>query len=470
MIAKFANLKLQLNQQLSCLPIFSSFRLAFKLVFILPFLLAFIIHVSPLGYAQTTVNQEIKLQFGNGITKKGSLLATQGVNNYQQNTANYRWRFDLQKSNWSFDFDYVLNGEYNTALDTTQQFANTQTESSNWFDWSATLKQNNKSIFQHRVDRANISYSNALWTVKLGRQAITWGNGILFHPMDLFNPFSPSAIDTSYKPGVDMLYVQRLFDSGADLQMLWLPRKNTALTQALNKDSYAAKYLFFYHELQLEVMLADDYGDKAAAVGVVGSFNDAVWKLDVVFNELNHNDLSQSYSSKNYYSLSHYNKSYFNPSYYNKSYPLSLAVNMQYSWGWRNKSVNGFIEYYRNGFAPKHIDSLESIDTFNPELTMRLKRGQLFSLGKDQLAMGLQIQWTPLFTINPSVIYQLNDNSQMLLVNANYSSGDNSAIIFGGQLAFGDKGSQYGGRFLTAAHQITAAPTNLFYLRYEVYF
>lgn len=460
MIAKLANLNLKFNQQLSCLPILSSFRLALQLIFILAFLLAFIISVSPLGYAQTTVNQELKLQFGNGTAKKDSLLATQGVNNYQQSTANYRWRFDLQKSNWSFDFDYVLNGEYNTALDTVQQFANTQTESSNWFDWSATIEQNNKSIFQHRVDRANISYSNNLWTVKLGRQAITWGNGILFHPMDLFNPFSPSVIDTSYKSGVDMLYLQRLFDSGADLQMLWLPRKNTALTQALNKDSYAGKYLFFYHDLQLEVMLADDYGDKAAAVGVVGSFNDALWKLDVVFNELNHNDLSQSYSSKNY----------FNLSYYNKRYALSLAANMQYSWVWRNKSVNGFIEYYRNGFAPEQLDSLESVDTFIPELTMRLKRGQLFSLGKDQLAMGLQIQWTPLFTINPSVIYQLNDHSSMVLINANYSSGDNSAIIFGGQLAFGDKGSQYGGRFLTTAHQITAAPTNLFYLRYEVYF
>jgi len=452
------------KQQSYCVKYLSAFMLALMLTLVLS--------ASSLGYAQTTVNQELKLQLGNAVTKKDSLLATQGVRNYQQSIVNYRLRLDLQQSNWSFDVDYVSNGEYNSALDKTQQFANAQTEPSNWFDLTTTLKQTKHSIYQHRIDRANITYTNEQWTVKLGRQAITWGNGILFHPMDLFNPFSPSAIDTSYKPGVDMLYAQRLFDSGADLQMLWLPRKNTALSDennqqnsSLNKDSFAAKYLFFYHDLQVELMLAEDYGDKAAALGVVGSFNDAVWKLDVVFNELNHNKFSRNDLSYNEFS-----RIFSNQSYASKNYALSLAANMQYSWAWRNKSVNGFIEYYRNGFAPEQLNSLESINRVNPELLMRLTRGQLFTLAKDQLAMGLQIQWTPLFTINPSAIYQMSDHSRMLLVTANYSSGNNSTIILGTQLAFGDKGSQYGGQFLTAAQQITVPPSNLFYLRYEMYF
>jgi hypothetical protein len=37
--------------------------------------------------------------------------------------------------------------------------------------------------------------------IRIGHQAVTWGNGLLFNPMDLFNPFSPSDIERDYKIG-----------------------------------------------------------------------------------------------------------------------------------------------------------------------------------------------------------------------------------------------------------------------------
>jgi len=390
--------------------------------------------------AETTVNQEIKLQLGQLTTDAGSLLESQGVEHYTQNLANYRFRFDFNQDNWSFDFDYTLNAEFNSELEKTQSLSFIESKPSNWFDWSNLIYQNSSSRYQDSIERANIVYTNAQWTYKIGRQAITWGNGILFHPMDLFNPFSPYALDTSYKPGVDMIYLQRLFDSGADLQMLWVPRKNNELvnpTESIEKNSFAAKYLFFVGSLQVDVMLADDYGDKTIGLGLVGSMDDAVWKMDITSNEFGNGNA------------------------------ISLDLNLQYSWSWADKPVNGFVEYYRNGFAPNKLDNLESLGR---ELILRLRRGQLFSLGKDQLAMGVDIQLSPLWSINPSLIYQLNDQSRLLLINLSYSSGNNSTLIAGVQLASGDKGSEYGGEFLTPLKAVTLSPTDVLYLRYEVYF
>ena len=54
--------------------------------------------------------------------------------------------------------------------------------------------------------------------LRFGRQALSWGNGLFYAPMDLVNPFDPAAIDTEYKAGDDMLYLQYLQDSGNDLQ------------------------------------------------------------------------------------------------------------------------------------------------------------------------------------------------------------------------------------------------------------
>jgi len=37
---------------------------------------------------------------------------------------------------------------------------------------------------------------------------LSWGNGLVFSPMDIVNPFDPTAVDTEYKAGDDMLYGQ----------------------------------------------------------------------------------------------------------------------------------------------------------------------------------------------------------------------------------------------------------------------
>jgi hypothetical protein len=43
--------------------------------------------------------------------------------------------------------------------------------------------------------------------VALGRQAVSFGGGRFFTPLDLVNPFGPATIDTEWKPGVDALRV-----------------------------------------------------------------------------------------------------------------------------------------------------------------------------------------------------------------------------------------------------------------------
>ena len=103
--------------------------------------------------------------------------------------------------------------------------------------------------------------------------------------MDLFNPFSPDAKDTSYKPGVDIAYAQVLFDSGADLQLLWRPGKNQQDNYDSTQSSTAAKYLFYVDRLQFELLLAQDYQQDVVGVGVVSPIRDAVIKLDAVSTE-----------------------------------------------------------------------------------------------------------------------------------------------------------------------------------------
>ena len=60
----------------------------------------------------------------------------------------------------------------------------------------------------------------------VGRQAVTWGNGLMFNPMDLFNPFAPSNTVRDYKMGDDLVSVRFNGEGGKELNLLYIPRRN----------------------------------------------------------------------------------------------------------------------------------------------------------------------------------------------------------------------------------------------------
>ena len=101
--------------------------------------------------------------------------------------------------------------------------------------------------------------------------------------MDLFDPFSPTATDTEYKPGTDMLYVQRLFADGSDLQLAIAPRPPRSGAAPTADASTAALHLhaaLLGH--QTTWLLARDHGDLVGALGVNGDLGGATWNLEVV--------------------------------------------------------------------------------------------------------------------------------------------------------------------------------------------
>jgi hypothetical protein len=58
-------------------------------------------------------------------------------------------------------------------------------------------------MVEGRVDRLAAKISVPHLDITLGRQPVSFGSSWIFTPMDLVAPFSPTDIDTEYKPGVD---------------------------------------------------------------------------------------------------------------------------------------------------------------------------------------------------------------------------------------------------------------------------
>jgi len=290
----------------------------------------------------------------------------------------------------------------------------------------------------HRLDRLYVGYRRGAAALRFGRQALSWGNGLVFHPLDFINPFSPLAIDKDYKTGDDMLYVQWLRADGGDLQAIAVPRRDPATGDLAGSEStYAAKLRVRLGEFDLDLVAAQHVDDALAGIGLVRSIGGAVWRLDALHTRPERGDDAWSF-----------------------------VTNLDYSWVWGARNYYGFVEYFRNGFGAADPAGYATPD---PALAARLERGELFTLARDYAAAGVQVELHPLFNVYTNLIWNLTDGSRFLQLRGVYDWRQNVQLMAGINLPAGDRGKEYGGIPLPGLG-VFLAPGRALYLRAAYYF
>ncbi len=297
-----------------------------------------------------------------------------------------------------------------------------------------------RAVVTEKIDRLAVGHSSAHLVVRVGRQALTWGAGTVFHPMDLVDPFAPEAIDTEYKPGVDMAYVQRLFDDGSDLQLIAVPRGTESGGPAKRDAStFAVHYRRSFASLGATWMFARDRGDWTAALALSGPWRGAVWNVEIVPTFETHGRTAVSALAN-----------------------ISAAVTLS----GRNALVFG--EYYRNGFGA--IRTGTPYASLPADLLARLARGQLYNVSRDYAAAGMRLEWTALLNLTPSAIVNLDDRSFYLAVQAVRSLSDNADLVAGAQAPFGGAHTEYGGLPAQGGGAPYVAPSVLVYVQFRRHF
>jgi hypothetical protein len=276
--------------------------------------------------------------------------------------------------------------------------------------------------------------------LRVGRQALTWGSGLVFRPMDLFDPFAPSATDTEYKPGSDMLYTQWLYSDGSDLQFIVVPRPQREGSPPTADASSTAVHL---HTVLLghhtTLLLARDYGDWVGAIGVNGALGGATWNVELV------------------------------PTFVNGGPTRTSAVgNVSDAMTALGRNATVFLEYFHNGFGVGSGNL--TIASLPAELSVRLARGQLFDTRRDYAAAGLTLEVNPLLNVSPTVIVNLDDGSLFALIAATYSLGDNLTLVGGVQIPVGTAGTEFGGLPIAPGSPTLLAPATQIYLQVRQYF
>lgn len=338
------------------------------------------------------------------------------------NNLDSRFNFKADSNAWTFDAHYQLLAKTGDSVELYRQLGALEviapffpSDSRRLMNLSQTVAEGDRSLVVQRLDRLVVTYTTSSSVLKLGRQAISWGNGLMFNPMDFFNPFDPTAVDREYKTGDDMVYGQYLFANGSDAQFVWVGRRDADGEMSEKVTSAAGKYHGFIGAHEYDILVSRHYGEQTAALGGVWALGGSIARTDVVITETDRDTY------------------------------VSGVANLSYSWTWGKHNVSGSVEYFRNGFGISDGDYSPLKLFTRPDLLVRLARAESFNLGRDYLAASAAVEMHPLWMLTPNIFYNLNDQSALLQLVSSHDLQQNLQLLVSGNLPLGKNGSEFGG-------------------------
>ena len=383
----------------------------------------------------------LELQDSASFARNDSLDAALRAQSRNDLLGNIRLTWEPGWQHWSFSLHYVLAVQNGDSVSLARALSGLLPASpATWFNLTERFVDHAQLAGTQSIDRLSLTYNTSELVIRVGRQALSWGSGLVFRPMDLFNPFSPRATDSEYKPGTDMLYAQSLFPDGSDLQFIMVPRPAHPGAWPSTNASSAALHLnttFFGH--QTTWLVARDHGDWVFGAAINGALGEATWNVELV------------------------------PTFERSgAVRVSALVNLSDAVTLANRNAMIFAEYFRNGFGAGEGNFL--LAALPRDLTDRLGRGQLFDTRRDYLAAGMTLELDPLLISTSSIILDLDDASLLLLLSETYSVTDNLNLIAGAQVPIGPARSEFGGMPLADGNLLTLAPPAQLYLQLRQYF
>ena len=313
---------------------------------------------------------------------------------YQPHDLNLRLILKAERGTWSAVTHYQLNYLYepNGLLQTS-----VRTDQARLFNLSYKMIDQTDKQIEQRLDRLFVQYQGEQLTVKLGRQALTWGNAFYFQIMDFFNPFSPVAWNREYKTGDDMFYADYLFNNGDDLQMVVSPKRNLQNNISDKASSAGAKYHTRLNNADIDLLAARHLGEYVGGFSLGQPIKESMWRMDLL---LRRDTLGKIHAS--------------------------VVSNLDYSWTVHEHNVYGFVEVFHNGDKQRSLQGVILSST-------------------NYVGTGLQIELHPLVKLNPSVLASVDDKSALLFLTVDYNMTQNFVVNAGVLLPLGASNSEFNG-------------------------
>ena len=390
--------------------------------------------------------------FGSAIQVPSSDLSRAAQGDHSTNsTLDLRTMLQHDSGAWSVEMAHTLLIQHGDQLGPTLAASGLNpvvvSDDRRLMDLTFDLNDGQRHQALHRLDRLNAQWRSDQWAVTLGRQAVSWGSGIVFQPLDPFNPFAPTAVDRDYKAGDDLVLIERLFENGHDMQLMRVFRRDAADQVSNSAASTAAKWHGYAGPLEFELIAAQHYDRDFFGVSGRVPLGPAVLRSDIAIRE----GVSAGTQNSQWGTLG--------------------IVNVDVAFPWRGRTIYAFAEYFHNDFGLSELSS--PLMQLPADLQEGVVRGEFFNLMRDYLALGGSLEWHPLLTQQLTLITNLHDASSLVQMQLAWDVAQNQNVQLGWVGFTGGGGDEFAPVSIGAlptGQTVTQGGGDRVYLRWAGYF
>ena len=270
-----------------------------------------------------------------------------------------------------------------------------------WLDLQWTLVDEEHVLWQHRLDRLEVSWSpTTAFELTAGRQVVSWATTLFLTPTDPFSPFSPADPFRVFRAGVDAVRARVYPGPLSELDLVLRPTKNDGVGEEL---TIVGRGLTTWHNWEISGWGGSLYGDVAGAFGASGSVGSSALRGEAVIREVDGEVVFRG----------------------------TIGFDHQFTVSKRDLYV--VLEYQHDGLAassPSEYSELLQSGTF--------LRGELQVFGRNEAVAQASFQVHPLWSLAALGLWNLNDGSFLLSPSFSRSLSNEASVTGGAFFGFGD--------------------------------
>ncbi|MDE2291378.1 MAG: hypothetical protein KGL53_04785, partial [Elusimicrobia bacterium] len=304
------------------------------------------------------------------------------------------------------DYDHELRvGSY---LKTPESRLYGLREPDTYLTMDQTISSGTGASWRHRLYRGWVEAQAGGVTARFGRQRVAWGTGKIWNPVDVLNPYQPTALEGDERQGLDALTLRRGVGATGQVEAVWGLAGSWAGTDLMGRVRGNVD------DADLALM-----GGKVA--GSTGSWlagGEAAWDL---WGGSLHGELSYS-ALKTRTPFWRFMGGY--------EYSFSEAPPFHFL-----KDVWVDAEYFHNGRG--------RADPARYDFSLLLS-GREVAVGQDYAGVTAKKDLTPLLTAQATWLQNIRDGSQFLCPSLDWNALNNLHLVGGWQRLGGGRRSEYG--------------------------
>jgi hypothetical protein len=143
-------------------------------------------------------------------------------------------------------------------------------------DLSWNLYNKGGAALNTSLDRLYIDYTINNVQIKIGRQRVNWGIGLVWNPDDIFNVFSYIDFDYEERPGSDAVSLTWYKSPTSSLDLVYKADRNPA--DSIFRHTAAARYLFNVRNYDIQFLAGLSNDDLVAGFGWSGAIKNVSFR------------------------------------------------------------------------------------------------------------------------------------------------------------------------------------------------